>query len=38
VAESFPGTTADVHTLIGLLDTLSRDDTLFHAARLNIIM
>jgi hypothetical protein len=38
VAEVFPGTTADERILVGLLDTLSRDDTLFHAARLNIIM
>ena len=32
------GTAADERTLVGLLDTLSRDDTLFHAAHLNIIM
>jgi hypothetical protein len=33
----FPGTNADERTLIEFLGTLSRDDTLFHAARLNII-
>jgi hypothetical protein len=38
VAEVFPGTTADERTLVGLLDTFSRDDTFFHAARLNIII
>jgi hypothetical protein len=37
VEEVFPGTKADKRTLVALLETLSRDDTLFHAARLNII-
>jgi hypothetical protein len=37
-AEVFPGTTADERTLIALLETLDRDDTLFMAARLNIMV
>jgi hypothetical protein len=38
VEEVFPGTKADERTLVALLDGLSRDDTLFHAARLNIVV
>lgn len=38
VEEVFPGTTADESTLTSLLHELSRDDTLFMAARLNIII
>ncbi|RXH33224.1 hypothetical protein [Bradyrhizobium zhanjiangense] len=38
VEEVFPDTTADEQTLHALLRTLSRDDTLFHAARLNTIV
>lgn len=37
-AEVFPGTVSDERTLISLLETLDRDDTLFMAARLNIII
>ena len=38
VEEVFPGMTADEGTLLSLLRELSRDDTLFMAARLNTIM
>jgi len=37
-AEVFPGTVSGERTLISLLETLDRDDTLFMAARLNIII
>jgi hypothetical protein len=37
VEEVFPGMTADESTLLSLLQGLSRDDTLFMAARLNTI-
>jgi hypothetical protein len=37
-AEVFPGTASDERTLISLLETLDRDETLFMAARLNIII
>ncbi|MGY4512115.1 hypothetical protein [Bradyrhizobium sp. USDA 3650] len=38
VGEVFPGVAADERSLIEVLATLSRDDTLFHCARLNIIV
>ncbi len=38
VEEVFPGMTADEGTLLSLLRELSRDDTLFMAARLNTII
>jgi len=38
VEEVFPGTTADERTLVSILETLDRDDTLFMAARLNTII
>jgi hypothetical protein len=38
VGEVFPGMTADESTLLSLLQGLSRDDTLFMAARLNTII
>ncbi len=38
VEDVFPGTKADEHTLIALLECLSRDDTLFHAARVNTLI
>jgi tetratricopeptide (TPR) repeat protein len=38
VEEVFPGTKTDERAVIELLGTLSRDDTMFHAARLNIII
>lgn len=38
VDEMFPGMTADEATLLSLLRELSRDDTLFMAARLNTIV
>lgn len=38
VGEVFPGLDADERSLIAVLATLSRDDTLFHCARLNIIV
>jgi hypothetical protein len=38
VEEVFPGVTADESTLLSLLQGLSRDDTLFMAARLNTII
>jgi hypothetical protein len=36
--EVFPGTEANERTLIEVLATLSRDDTLFHAARINTLI
>jgi hypothetical protein len=38
VEEVFPGTEANERTLIEVLSTLSRDDTLFHAARINTLI
>ena len=38
VEEVFPGMTADESTLLSLLKGLSRDDTLFMAARLNTMI
>jgi hypothetical protein len=38
VGEVFPGVDGDERSLIATLATLSRDDTLFHCARLNIIV
>jgi hypothetical protein len=38
VEDVFPGTKADEHTLIALLECLSRDDTLFHAASVNTLI
>ena len=38
VEEVFPGMTASEPTLLSLLESLSRDDTLFMAARLNTIV
>jgi len=38
VEEVFPGTEANERALIEVLSTLSRDDTLFHAARINTLI
>jgi hypothetical protein len=38
VEDIFPGTKADERTLLALLERLSRDDTLFNAARVNTLI